>query len=68
MNDMLLIGLYALAGRRRRRRWPAPGRCGCCAGRSILVHVLVLLAVTVLAVVAGVATVARAMFLSGHDL
>ena len=37
-------------------------------GRSILVHTLVMLAVTVLAVVAGVVAVARAMFLSGHDL
>ena len=66
MTDMLLIGLYALlAG-------------GAVAGvgalvlrllrdRSILVHILVLLAVTVLAVVAGVAVVAYAMFLSGHD-
>jgi signal transduction histidine kinase len=36
--------------------------------RSILVHILVLLVVTVLAVAAGIATVARAMFLSGHDL
>ncbi|MEU4623355.1 HAMP domain-containing sensor histidine kinase [Actinoplanes sp. NPDC023801] len=37
-------------------------------GRSIFVHVMVMLAVTVLAVVAGVATVAQAMFLSPHDL
>lgn len=67
MKDMLLIGLYALL---------AGGVVGAAGagtlrllrGRSILVHVLVLLAVTVLAVVAGVATVARAMFLSGHDL
>jgi signal transduction histidine kinase len=35
---------------------------------SITVHVCVLLAVTVAAVVAGVAVVARAMFLSRHDL
>jgi signal transduction histidine kinase len=67
VNDMLLIGLYALiAG-------GVVGAAGAVAlrllrGRSILVHVMVLLAVTVLAVVAGVATVARAMFLSGHDL
>jgi signal transduction histidine kinase len=64
---MLLIGLYALlAG-------GVVGLTGAAAlrllgGRSILVHVMVLLIVTVLAVVAGVATVARAMFLSGHDL
>ncbi|RZU73820.1 histidine kinase/DNA gyrase B/HSP90-like ATPase [Micromonospora kangleipakensis] len=37
-------------------------------GRSILVHVVVLLAMTVSAVVAGVAVVAEAMFLSPHDL
>jgi signal transduction histidine kinase len=36
--------------------------------RSILTHTVVMLAVTVLAVVAGVVAVARAMFLSGHDL
>ncbi|MFD0787265.1 sensor histidine kinase, partial [Micromonospora azadirachtae] len=36
--------------------------------RSITVHVCVLLAVTVAAVVAGVTVVARAMFLSRHDL
>ncbi|EEP72267.1 histidine kinase [Micromonospora sp. ATCC 39149] len=67
MNDTLLIGLYALA---------AGGVVGLAGagtlrllrGRSILVHVLVLLTVTVLAVVVGVATVAQAMFLSPHDL
>jgi signal transduction histidine kinase len=67
MTDMLLIGLYSLV---------AGGVVGLAGagvlrllrGRSILVHVLVLLTVTVLAVVAGVATVAQAMFLSGHDL
>jgi signal transduction histidine kinase len=37
-------------------------------GRSILAHTVVLLAVTVLSVVAGVVAVAKAMFLSGHDL
>jgi signal transduction histidine kinase len=37
-------------------------------GRSILVHIGVLLAATVLAVVSGVVTVAQAMFLSAHDL
>ncbi|GIE30451.1 hypothetical protein Ait01nite_034960 [Actinoplanes italicus] len=67
MNDTLLIGLYALA---------AGGVVGLAGagvlrllrGRSIFVHVLVLIAVTVVAVVAGVATVAQAMFLSPHDL
>ncbi len=64
---MLLIGVYALL---------AGGVVGVVGatvlralrGRSILVHILLLLAVTVLAVVAGVVTVAQAMFLSGHDL
>ncbi|MBM7074950.1 MULTISPECIES: sensor histidine kinase [Micromonospora] len=37
-------------------------------GRSITVHVTVLLAMTVSAVVAGVAVIAEAMFLSPHDL
>jgi signal transduction histidine kinase len=67
VNDTLLIGLYALA---------AGGLVGLAGagvlrllrGRSIFVHVVVLLAVTVLSVVAGVAAVARAMFLSAHDL
>ena len=67
MTDMMLIGLYALAG----------GAVVGCVGagvlrllrqRSVLVHILVLLVVTVVAVVAGVATVAFAMFLSAHDL
>jgi signal transduction histidine kinase len=67
VNDMLLIGLYALLS------GGVVGLAGAGAlrllrGRSILLHVMVLLTVTVLAVVAGVATVARAMFLSGHDL
>ena len=67
MGDLLLIGLYALlaggvvglagAGTLRLLR-----------GRSITVHVCLLLAVTVAAVVAGVVVVAQAMFLSGHDL
>jgi signal transduction histidine kinase len=67
MTDMLLIGLYALAG------GAVVGGVG--AGvlrllrqRSVLVHIVVLLAVTVVAVVAGVVTVALAMFLSAHDL
>jgi signal transduction histidine kinase len=67
MTDLLLIGLYALlAG-------GAIGGAGMLAlrlmrGRSIAVHVVVLLVGTVLAVVAGVVTVASAMFLSPHDL
>ena len=67
MRDMLLIGLYALL---------AGGVVGALGGaalrllrdRSILTHIMLLLVVTVLAVVAGVGTVASAMFLSGHDL
>ena len=67
MKDMLLIGLYALlAG--GVVALAGAGALRLLHGRSILVHVMVLLTVTVLAVVAGVATVARAMFLSGHDL
>lgn len=67
MTDMLLIGLYALAG------GGVVGAAGAGAlrllrGRSIGVHIVVLLAVTVTAVVAGVVAVARAMFLSAHDL
>jgi signal transduction histidine kinase len=64
---MLLIGLYALL---------AGGIVGAAGAvvlrllrsRSILVHLMLLLVVTVLAVAAGVVTVASAMFLSGHDL
>ncbi|GAA4950343.1 sensor histidine kinase [Actinoplanes utahensis] len=67
MNDMLLIGLYALAAGGVVALAGA-GALRLLRGRSILVHVLVLLAVTVLAVVAGVTTVAQAMFLSAHDL
>ena len=67
MKDMLLIGLYALISGGIVGATGA-GVLRLLRGRSILVHVLVLLAVTVLAVVAGVATVAQAMFLSGHDL
>jgi signal transduction histidine kinase len=37
-------------------------------GRSITTHILLLLTLTVSAVVAGTASVAQAMFLSGHDL
>lgn len=67
MTDTLLIGLYALVA------GAVVGAAGAAAlrvlrGRSILAHIVVLLAVTVLAVVAGVTAVAQAMFLSGHDL
>ena len=67
MPDTVLIGLYALI---------AGGLIGVTGavmlrwlrGRSIAVHIYVLLTVTVAAVVAGVVAVARAMFLSPHDL
>ncbi|WP_436533201.1 sensor histidine kinase [Actinoplanes sp. HUAS TT8] len=67
MRDILLIGLYSLAA------GTAVGLLGAAVlrllrGRSITVHVCVLLAITVTAVVAGVVTVARAMFLSSHDM
>ena len=67
MRDLALIALYALAA------GGAVGLAGAgtlrlLRGRSIAVHVAALLAITVAAVVAGVVTVARAMFLSGHDL
>nr|WP_148308308.1 HAMP domain-containing sensor histidine kinase [Actinoplanes friuliensis] len=64
---MLLIGLYALVS------GAVIATGGAIAlrllrGRSILVHIGVLLAATVIAVVSGVVTVAQAMFLSAHDL
>jgi signal transduction histidine kinase len=64
---MLLIGLYALVA------GGLVGAVGAGAlrllrGRSILVHIVLLLTVTVAAVAAGVAAVAQAMFLSAHDL
>jgi signal transduction histidine kinase len=67
MVDMLLIGLYALVA------GGAVGLAGAgvlrvLRGRSIAVHITALLAITVAAVVAGVVAVAKAMFLSHHDL
>ena len=67
MRDILLIGLYALAA------GAVVAASGAVVlrllrGRSITVHIVVLLGITVAAVVAGVAAVADAMFLSGHDL
>jgi signal transduction histidine kinase len=67
VRDLLLIGLFSLA---------AGGLVALAGaavlrllrGRSITVHIVALLAITVVAVVAGVVTVARAMFLSTHDL
>ena len=67
MRDLLLIGFYSLTA------GAVVGLAGALVlrllrGRSIAVHVCVLLAITIAAVVAGVVAVARAMFLSGHDL
>jgi len=67
MTDMLLIGLYALLS------GAVIATGGAVAlrllrGQSILVHIGVLLAATVVAVASGVVTVAQAMFLSAHDL
>ena len=67
MKDTLIIGLYALAA------GALVAAVGAVVlrllrGRSILAHIVVLLAVTVLAVAAGVAVVAWAMFLSSHDM
>ncbi|GID28751.1 phospho-acceptor domain-containing protein [Paractinoplanes brasiliensis] len=67
MSDMLLIGLYALAAGGAVAVAGA-GALRLLRDRSILVHVVVLLAITVAAVAAGVAAVAQAMFLSAHDL
>jgi signal transduction histidine kinase len=67
MRDLGLIAAYALG---------AGGLVGAAGaailrllrGRSITTHVCVLVAVTAATVVAGVVAVARAMFLSAHDL
>ncbi len=67
MRDNLLIGLYALTAGALVGLLGA-GLMRLLRGRSITVHICALLAVTVAAVVAGVVTVAQAMFLSGHDL
>jgi signal transduction histidine kinase len=66
MRDLVLIFAAALAAAL------AVGLLGALAlrllrGRSIIAHICVLLAVTVLAVVAGVVVIAKAMFLSTHD-
>lgn len=67
MTDLLLIALYALlAG--ALVATAAAGALRLVRRRSIAVHVGVLLAGTVGSVVAGIVTVATAMFLSPHDL
>jgi signal transduction histidine kinase len=67
VRDLLLIGAYAL-GAGAVVGLAGAGGLRLLRGRSIAVHICVLLAVTVAAVAAGVAAVARAMFLSAHDL
>lgn len=67
MRDLVLIGVYALAA------GAAVGLIGevslrILRHRSIITHICVMLTITVASVVAGVAAVARAMFLSAHDL
>jgi signal transduction histidine kinase len=67
MPDQVVVLLLALAGS------GVIGVAGVLAlgmlrGRSVTAHVAVLLATTVLAVVAGVVVVAKAMFISEHDL
>jgi signal transduction histidine kinase len=67
MRDLLAIAAYALTA------GAVVGLAGAGAlrvlrGRSIIVHVSILVAVTVAAIVAGVVAVAQAMFLSDHDL
>ncbi|NJP33767.1 sensor histidine kinase [Micromonospora thermarum] len=66
MRDLALIFAFALLAAL------GVGAVGALAlrllrGRSVTVHIVALLAVTVTAVVAGVAVVAEAMFLSAHD-
>jgi signal transduction histidine kinase len=67
VRDLLLIGLYALVAGGV-VALTGVGVLRLLRGRSIAVHVSALLAITVTAVVAGVVAVARAMFLSAHDL
>jgi signal transduction histidine kinase len=67
VRDLLLIGLYSLAAGGVVALAGA-GVLRLLRGRSITVHVCALLAIVVAAVVAGVVAVARAMFLSPHDL
>jgi signal transduction histidine kinase len=67
VRDLLLIGLYALLAGGVVALTGA-GVLRLLRGRSITLHIVALLVITVGAVVAGVAAVARAMFLSAHDL
>ncbi|MEV6601779.1 HAMP domain-containing sensor histidine kinase [Actinoplanes sp. NPDC051346] len=67
MRDLILIALYALAA------GTLVGVIGelslrLLRRRSIIMHICVMLTITVASVVAGIAAVAQAMFLSAHDL
>lgn len=67
MRDMLLIALYAFLGA------VTAGVLGACVlllirRRSLSLHLTVVAAVGVTAMLAGTLAVAQAMFLSGHDL
>ncbi|ROP30499.1 sensor histidine kinase [Couchioplanes caeruleus] len=67
MRDLILIALYALGA------GTLVGLIGelslrLLRRRSIILHICVMLTVTVASVVAGIAAVAQAMFLSAHDL
>jgi signal transduction histidine kinase len=67
MKDLLIILMVALGGA---LLVAVPGFFVLRAlrNRSIIVHIVVLLAITVLAVFAGIVGVARGMFISDHDL
>ncbi len=67
MHDLPLIGSVALAGA---LAVVLPGALALrlLRGRSVTVHVCAVLTLTVLAMIAAIGGVARAMFLSGHDL
>lgn len=67
MRDLILVGLIALAGS---LAVALPGALilRSLRGRSVTAHVGGVLAVTVLAVAAGIVSTARAMFISSHDL
>src|SRR3954452_10692359 len=67
MRDLLGIALYAL-GAGAVVGLAGAGALRLLRGRSIAVHISILVAVTVAAIVAGVVAVAQAMFLSDHDL
>jgi signal transduction histidine kinase len=67
MRDVLLIALFSLAASGFVALAGA-GALRLLRGRSVTVHIVALSIITVVATVAGVVAVARAMFLSAHDL